>query len=46
MIIPCGGDKCDRLLYVEVKKGEQVLYCYLCNSANAIEFKDDGEADE
>lgn len=47
MVMKCGGEKCARLLYVEVKAGEATVYCYLCKSANLVTFKqDDGEVDD
>lgn len=41
MVIRCGGEKCDRLLYVEVVVGEQTILCYKCGSGNVITFKTD-----
>lgn len=47
MAIKCGGEKCDRYLYVQVEPGEQTILCYGCGSGNLIEFKtDDGEVDD
>lgn len=46
MVMKCGGENCDRLLYVQVAPGEAVVYCYKCNSANAIEFKGGEVEDE
>lgn len=46
MTMKRGGENCDRILYVEVIVGEQIVYCYLCNSANQITFKpDDTDSD-
>jgi len=45
--IKCGGENCKRQLYVQVEPGEATVYCYLCGSANLVEFKTDGgEVDE
>lgn len=41
MVMTCGGDNCDRLLYVEVKVGEATVLCYKCGSGNLITFKPD-----
>ncbi len=45
MLMKCGGENCDRPLYVEAVIGEQVVYCYRRGCANVIEFKG-GEVDE
>lgn len=43
MVIQCGGDKCDRLLYVQVEVGETTLYCYKCHSAMIVKFSKEDE---
>lgn len=42
-VIQCGGENCDRLLYVQVEVGEQVVYCYLCHSAMTVKFSQEDE---
>ena len=44
-VIRCGGEGCDRNLYVQVEVGEQTVYCYGCGSANLITFRE-GDVDE
>lgn len=40
IVIRCGGENCDRMLYVQVEAGEQTVYCYKCNNANLVTFKE------